>query len=133
MPIIEKKYNVAVKTNEKGECVDIAKVKVVGSQEYQQLIRETNQHKEKILLDSQLDKDNVDKRFKDILGHLTNQDLIIAKNYFDNLCDRGLCDTNDDFECVFTNYVDKGILFDLHSAYIPPQYIKVLERLGYKL
>lgn len=133
MTILDKKYNVAVKNNEKGECIEIMKVKVVGSEEYQQLIKESNKHKELKEIEHCGEVQKFQQTIKQVYDKLNPMAFLIAKNYFDNLCDRGLCETNEYFESMFENYVDKGIMFDLHSEHIPPQFIKVLERLGFTL
>lgn len=131
--ILEKKYNVAYKCDATGKCIDVAKVKVVGSAEYQQLLKESNQHKEVVELEQEKVLKDIDTKHQEIVNKEFIQNLFIAKGYFDNLCDRGLCETNETFENMFFEYVDKGIMFDLHSENVPPHFIKVLERLGYKL
>ena len=130
MVVVDKKYNVAFINNEKGECVEVMKVKVVGSAEYQQMLKESKKNKELNALENEKvineQKDNIYQIFeKQCLSN-----FIIAKNYFDNLVDRGLCETNDDFESMFFNFIDKGIALDFNSEHIPPQYLKVLERLN---
>ena len=127
---IEQKFNVAIKTNAKGECVDIVKVKFVNSAEYKELLKESNKHKELCEKQAQEEKKKMQEEIGLLFAKSNAQNLLIAKNYFDNLVDRGLCETNDDFESMFFNYIDKGIALDLNSQHIPPHYRKVLERLG---
>lgn len=130
MTILDKKYNVAFKNNEKGECVEVMKVKVVGSAEYQQMLKESKKYRELIALGEEEVKKQEKDIIQDVYSKQSLSNYIIAKNYFDNLVDRGLCETNDDFEDMFFNFIDKGIALDLCSEHIPPQYLKVLERLG---
>lgn len=130
MVVVDKKYNVAFINNEKGECVEVMKVKVVGSAEYQQMLKESKKYKELIALGEETIMQNRNCEINDIKEKQCLSNYIIAKNYFDNLVDRGLCETNDDFESMFFNFIDKGIALDFSSEHIPPQYLKVLERLG---
>lgn len=130
MVVVDKKYNVAFINNEKGECVEVMKVKVVGSAEYQQMLKESKKYKELIALGEETIMQNRNDEINGIKEKQISSNYIIAKNYFDNLVDRGLCETNDDFESMFFNFIDKGIALDFNSEHIPPQYIKVLERLG---
>lgn len=130
MTILEQKHNVAVKINEKGVCTDIAKVKLVSNSEYKALLKESNQHKEICEKQAQDEKKKMQEEIVFLFAKSNAQNLLIAKNYFDNLVDRGICDTNDDFERMFDAFVKEGIELDLNSGYIPPLFRLVLKRLG---
>ena len=68
------------------------------------------------------------KRFDNLERYSFKQNLLIAKVYFDNEVDKGLCETNEEFEQAFNNYVYKGIALEIGKA--PKEYQAILERLA---
>ena len=117
---------VAVVYGENG-CELIAKVKVLSHLEINKLENEYERNKSKKLkkyseLESRLNQHDKE------LGHLFNQELLLAKALYDKFVDRGLIDEDKDFDQKFYDFIFNGK--QLSARDYPDDFKKILEKVG---
>lgn len=126
--VIEKKYQVAISKNEKGEIVECLDVEIVGADKYKAYKKEANLLLAKEVEDLREKLAKEEKRENELLSRIARQNLILAKCFFDNEVASGRCETNDPFENAFANFIYHNIAFELDIA--PVEFRAILERLG---
>lgn len=124
---VSKKVQVAIKRNAKDEIEECLKCEIVGVDTYKAYKKESSVVKAKQLEEQNQKEEENKKRFDNLEKSSFKQNLLVAKVYFDNEVEKGLCETNEKFEEAFNNYVYKGIAFDKSIA--PKEYLTILERL----
>lgn len=126
--VIEKKYQVAISKNAKGEITECLDIEIIGGEKYKAYKKESAlfQAKRQEELEKELEQTKQEKRVLE--SKLNRQNLIIAKCFFDDEVESGKCETNDPFERDFENFIYHNIALDLTNA--PAEYKAILERLG---
>lgn len=126
--VLEKKYQVAISKNAKGEIVDCLDCEIVNGEKYKAYKKESAllKAKKEEKLKEELQK--VQEEKTQLERKLAKQTILIAKCFFDNEVANGVCETNDPFEKAFSNYIYNGIAFELEIA--PSEFKAILERLG---
>lgn len=126
--VIEKKYQVAISKNEKGEIAKCLDVEIVGADKYKAYKKEANLVLAKQVEELQEKLAKEKKREDELLSRIARQNLILAKVFFDDEVASGKCETNDPFENAFANFIYHHIALDLDNA--PVEFKAILERLG---
>ena len=125
---IEKRYQVAVSKNAKGEITHCYDVEIVKGEKYKAYKLEAAKEETKALEEKEIAL----KRYAETLQHLESvsakRNLLVAKAFFDNEVASGKCETNDLFEKDFDNFVYNKIELEFKNA--PKEFIAILERLG---
>lgn len=126
--VIEKKYQIALVKNAKGQITECLECKVVGANEYKESKKEAEEHKALVKKEEErIAKLEVEKEIAlETKRKIAN--FFIAKSALDNQVDLGLVETNEKFEEAFNKFVYHGGRLDLEDA--PTYFLKVLERLG---
>lgn len=126
--VVEKKYQVAISKNAKDEIVECFDCQIVGSEKYKAYKKEAkiSQTKKEQELEKQLEEAKKEKEL--LLRKLSKLELLVAKSFFDNEVASGKCETNEQFENDFNNFVYHNIALELTNA--PAEFKAILERLG---
>ncbi len=126
--VVEKKYQVAISKNAKDEIVECFDCQIVGSEKYKAYKKEAkiSQSKKEQELEKQLEEAKKEK--ETLASELCRLKLLVAKSFFDNEVASGKCETNEDFENDFDNFVYHNIALELTNA--PAEFKAILERLG---
>lgn len=124
---VGKRVQVAIKRNAKDEIEECLECKVIGVDTYKAYKKESSVIKAKKLEEEENEKKKQEDHYFVLGERVYKQNLLVAKVYFDNEVEKGLCETNEKFEEAFNNYVYKGIAFDENIA--PKEYLTILERL----
>ena len=126
--VIEKKYQIALVKNAKGQITECLECKVVGSNEYKESKKEAEEHKALVKKEEErLAKLEVEKEMA-LESKRMIANFFIAKSSLDSQVDLGLVETNEKYEEAFNKFVYHGGRLDLADA--PTYFLKVLERLG---
>ena len=126
--VIERKYQVAISKNAKDEIVECLDCEIISSEKYKAYKKEAKifKTKKEQELEEELEKA---KKEKEILEkRLAKQEILVAKCFFDNEVASGKCETNEQFESDFDNFVYHNIALELANA--PAEFKAILERLG---
>ena len=125
---VGKRIQIAIKRNAKDEIEECLECEIVGVDKYKAYKKESSVVKAKQAEEQAKKEEENKKRFDNLERYSFKQNLLIAKVYFDNEVDKGLCETNEEFEQAFNNYVYKGIALEIEKA--PKEYQAILERLA---
>ena len=98
---------VAILLDESGKCEKVLEVKNLTFKEYQTLKNEESENKTKLLGEKEAESLRHLSIEKEILN-LNNNLFHLAKSMFDNFVDRGVCETTNEFENAYFNYVFSG-------------------------
>ena len=125
---VGKRIQIAVKRNAKDEIEECLECEIVGVDKYKAYKKESSVFQAKQLKEKEDRQRDYDDFNMSLEKRLFKQNLLVAKVYFDNEVDKGLCETNEEFEQAFNNYVYKGIALEIEKA--PKEYQAILERLA---
>lgn len=126
--VVEKKYQVAISKNAKGEIIECLDCEIVGGEKYKAYKKECAVYEAKEIERLEKELEQAQEEKKNLESRLARQNLIIAKTFFDNEVAVGKCETTERFEDLFDGFIYHHIAFDLADA--PAEYKAILERLG---
>lgn len=118
---------VAVRYNDKKECVDLLDVKTLDAKEYAKYLADFHKVEE---ADIEHNKKH-DSLSEDLTKHAELLDLYrlcLAKSLYDNYVDRGIIDEDNDFQKDFADFLFRGA--ELRFEETPVDFKKIYERLG---
>ena len=121
----EKMKTIAVRKNENGEVLEVLEIKTVLETRCKELQHQANSNCARYDAEKQVEKNN-EKVAKDyIVKSLKKHNLFIAKALFNDFVDKGLMETNEQFEEMFANFV-KGVA-PYNEELEPKDFKKVFE------
>lgn len=116
-----------VETDTLGNCIKVIESKTLTSEKVEELKKSAKSYREQ-QLKLQKEKDLQEKEKNKIFANKQHiKSVFIAKNYFDNLVDRGLTETSEEFETNFNLFV-LGVA-ELDKTVMPSKFAEILERL----
>lgn len=104
----EKMKTIAVRKDNCGNVLEVLEIKTILETRFKELHNQAIENSAKCEQEKAF-KEKVEKDARDnLFGKVSKHDLFVAKSLFNDLVDKGLMETNDDFENMFFNYI-KGV------------------------
>ena len=126
-----KNKHIAIICDEDGNCISLAKAKVVSQQEYNKYANECEKYNNKKAEKENYFKSLVEKNsrgIKELSEKLSKRDFLLAKSIYDNFVDRGLLNDNDKFQKDFYDFIFNGCELKVENT--PNDFQAILRKVG---